>query len=679
MANKNPKIVEALSINKAGKSDVDKDLEPKRSSTSFSDDPLKYCQLAIKEGRKHNEKFREDIQENWEFYEAIDKDLEDRAANDDVIRSSMFVNEVRPTIDTRFATALDRLEEASEPLQLTISTETKEEVEKMEQRGMENSPLSRPDLNEKGLRKKQKVINDHLKKAKYFFQSFQDHFYGAEMQPTSVVKIIYDDDFKMVAEIDKYSPFELIKYFLKFRKFPPHRKPVWKYKNLGKKFTIQWIPWDYFIYDEASIDRNFDDAEFVGHINYVTWNELVDLAKVRGWDMELMKEVRDGQKATSKDEDEYSSEIEDDSPAYPTIEREGVFQLAELWVSVIKKNGNPGVRRLMILNNKEMLENDASPYPGIKYPFVPYRASDRPGRSEGTATMTILKPMQRLNSDYYNGYNDGLTYSVFGPVATPPGQTFTERPRWGPGEIWEGVEITPVMNRNVDLRGIPNMIERTEIKIRQLGNAPDTAQGVQPSYDETATKTVGRIEGASRRFRPTGKRLADNIVQVCQYMIKMLQNDDFEWVTPDGSDFVMSVPVLSNVYTPDEERNESLLMYRVLKDDTLYADPMGTKKRRQLISDILDKFRVKDIDSRLLTEEEIEGGNMVIKMMESYAKIKEEQEQEKINKSEALRQGQGQSGMAEPNIPASPAQVPVDPTQRTEPARQQVRQEINNN
>jgi hypothetical protein len=247
-------------------------------------------------------------------------------------------------------------------------------------------------------------------------------------------------------------------------------------------------------------------------------------------------------------------------------------------IRTYKDNGEPQIKKVVVLKNKEIIANESTPYFGVDLPFVDYRAHLQIGKMEGIPTMSLLKPAQKLYNDYFNALNDAMTYGIFPPLITPPGQTFKTKPRWGPGAIWEGVEASPLKIDLGAIRLIPEMLEKVEAIIRQVGNAPDFDQAVDPQVEEKATRTRLRAAGASKRFRPTAKALAELLCKISHIMIKMMQQEDEKWILPGNFDWILEVPVLSGVYTPDEERQEKLVLLESMSRSPVYEGPVGVLK-----------------------------------------------------------------------------------------------------
>ena len=85
------------------------------------------------------------------------------------------------------------------------------------------------------------------------------------------------------------------------------------------------------------------------------------------------------------------------------------------------------------------------------------------------------------------------------------------------------------------------------------------------------------------------------------------------------------MPILAGVYTPDEEFNQAANIWGLATNNNpLYSSPEGLMKLRNIFEDVLQKARLKDIDSRLLTEQEL--GQMIMKEVEQ-AQIQQQQNQ----------------------------------------------------
>jgi hypothetical protein len=228
-----------------------------------------------------------------------------------------------------------------------------------------------------------------------------------------------------------------------------------------------------------------------------------------------------------------------------------------------------------------------------------------------------------------------MTYGIFPPLITPPGQTFKTKPRWGPGAIWEGVEASPLKIDLGAIRLIPEMLEKVEAIIRQVGNAPDFDQAVDPQVEEKATRTRLRAAGASKRFRPTAKALAELLCKISHIMIKMMQQEDEKWILPGNFDWILEVPVLSGVYTPDEERQEKLVLLESMSRSPVYEGPVGVLKLRKLVEDVLKVFRTGNPDLRIPTEQELIAQNEILTQIQQLAEEMEaEQKAEKSSPQE---------------------------------------------
>ena len=79
----------------------DINFEQRLNSINFDDDHVKYVQSAYEVAKEYFNTLKPDVVENKAFYNGFDPDLDKRKSDPEVSRSSEYVPEMRPAIETR--------------------------------------------------------------------------------------------------------------------------------------------------------------------------------------------------------------------------------------------------------------------------------------------------------------------------------------------------------------------------------------------------------------------------------------------------------------------------------------------------------------------------------------------------------------------------------------------------
>lgn len=603
--------------------------ETKVDSVSFREDPLKFCQHIYEEASKHNEAMEQQVVEDRAFFDGVDDMLVRRAKSPDVVRAAHFVHEARTAIETREAAVIDRAQEDDPLIRMNIKEENEEDE------GLEEL-----------VEEKEAKLGEQLIKSGYLTDIYMQQFRGAEIQPFSVIKIGKEDKYEWVPKkksflqkgVDKV---KAIWSFMVAGEMPPIEDvTVYNYELIETVPTVQWLDWDEFLWDKQYV--TLQEGRYCGHQRWLEKAEILEDAELYEYDMAKVKEMfldaaSDGggsNNATTAEQVETQK-----GETVPTHMKDGKYLIVEWYIKTYDDSNRKVIKKVTVGNNRFILKDEFS-FRGIGFPFHVRKAWPKLGRFEGTSSIELVKSLQRIYNDTFNGILDAATYGIFPPIMKKSTATIKGTPKWGPARFFEVDDINNFKQLEYSLGAIdllPALSEAMSGKIRQMLNAPDVDQGVNDNMDEEkATKTRLRAMGANKRLRPLFESVRADWIEVAEMFVKINQEDDPSWILPVELD----VPAFSGVTTPDEERMMAMITFQEASKSVLYAGPVGIFKLRQLWVDYLNKSRVDDIDSRCPTEEEIQQTIMSqIEMAQTQGEQNGGQEVVRPNGSNGVSQG----------------------------------------
>ena len=568
------------------------DFEQKLNSISFEDDHVKYVQAAYEVANDYIETLSPDVVENRAFYNGFDPDLDKRKKDPEVERSAEYVPEARPAIETRESAILDKGQEDSLLVRLKLKDEFVEDEE----------------LVERGIAKEEK-LNEQLRKSGFFFETMMTWIHAAELQPLSMLKVVREEIYDWVPEKKSFivrNMESLLKMFIRADE-PKLAKTVYQWTLVEERPGVAWKDFDEFLFDKTM--SKLDDCRYLIDRMYMTWNEIVEAGKVNDWDkkeIELLKESGTGDSVKERIPEQVDDIIDYDAKKNM---KEGKYLITENWVKTKDDDGAEIYWVVTMGNNKYPLSDKPSDLKGLKHPFVKRVAWTKLGSLEGQSSIERVKPLQKLYSDANNAILDAASYGLLPPFWVESGVTFREKPKWYPLAFnrVDNVEGIKQVEVNVgDINVLLLVVEFYAAKIKQLLNAPDISQGIGDiGKEEKATKTRLRFQGSQRRLRPLFEGVKTDIIEVATKFIKINIIDDPDWIEILEK-FELDVPAFSGVSTPEEERFNALTVYESAEKSPLYASPVGMLKLKKLFEDYLNKSRVDDIDSRLITEDELQ-------------------------------------------------------------------------
>lgn len=568
--------------------------ESGRVAVTFQEDPVRYLQGVYNDLMKRNDDLRDINRDNRLFYEGQDKDLETRASDKRVVRSSLFIHELKPAIDTRVADVVSKLEEREFPVTFRPKNHTPTPEESAQALWIE------------------RTINEQLRECGYLCGGFRDHILASEVyRSPATVKVGWENVYEeRQAEVVQPTQHEIINAALAGREFKPRVKFVDKFR--GGRPYVELLPPDQFLY-EANVAYFHLESENPAHVTWMSWNKLMAVAKDLKWDIDKLKEMREELLAAdteSPTNDTFEEEIkkEQEIPIRPGY-RDGKFLVVEFYVRYYDDDGSEVIRQVIMVGNKEIVSNKNSPYKGIRFPFAPITANPFPGSIEGLSSVDVAKSMQQLYNELFNSFLDGVSYRIFPPIIRRTGTTFSKSPVWSPGAIWDIDDpegLRPFIENPGVMPDLPSLMAAVSEKIREVLNAHDIQQGFQSQQYEKATSTSLRASGANRRAMPTRKRYGMALVEVAKMFLALNQQ-----YHPNAALFAMplivDVPSLTNITDPENEKQEALLIMTQALQLPMYQSPTGQLKIRNMFEDVVELFKKTDVPRYVPTEEEIQS------------------------------------------------------------------------
>lgn len=566
------------------------------NSTSFEDDHVKYVQSAYEVAKAYMDTLIPNVVENRAFYDGHDPDLVTRKNDPEVSRSAEYVPEMRPAIETRESAILDRGQEDTILVRLNLKDEFVED-ENLQELGED----------------KEEELNEQLRKSGFFFNVMMTWIHASELQPLSILKISREQIFDWVPKKKSLISSNPDSIFTKLLQgiLPQSDRTIYEWELVEERPGVEWLDFDEFMYDKTM--TKLDDCRYLIHVRYMTWNEAVQARKENNWDkseLKTMKEMADNSGGNEGEADVRIPEQVDGVTDYPGTKnmKEGKYLITETWVKTKNEQG-ADIYQVVVLGNNQYKLSDKPGPKGYNHPFKGRVAWIKLGSIEGQSSVDRVKPLQKLYSDVNNAILDTTSYTILPPIFYNAGTEFLEKPKWAPlafnkVDDVDGIKQMEVKGGQIDLLLL--LAEAYSAKIKQLLNAPDISQGIGDlDADEKATKTRLRAAGSQRRLRPLFESVKEDIKSIATMFVKINIIDDPDWIEVLDK-FEMDVPAYSGVSTPEEEKIAALTLFEATLENPLYANVIGLMKQRQLFDDVLNKFRVDDIDSRLPTEDELQ-------------------------------------------------------------------------
>lgn len=574
--------------------DKDKELFTKRDAVTFEEEPEEYCKKVYAEAVRRNDDLKDINKENRLFYEGVDQELIDRAQDEDVARSGLFIHELKPAIDTRKSDVIAKVEERDFPVTFRPAAVNPTDQQKDQALWIEQ------------------IVNKQLRDCGYLSDGFGDHILAAEIQRSpATVKVDWEDVYEKEPVVIRPSELQIMTAAYNRKPVPPSRV-VFRDKYVGGRPYVELLDPDEFLY-EPTVSNFQKDSEYAGHAIWVSWHRLMSLAKEHNWDQEKLKkfkgEIQDADESGESVNDSFRDEIEDEKETpFEHGVRDGKVLVFELYVNVYADDGTEEVWQVIFVGNKHIVSIKRSPYRGIKLPFVPITPNKLPNSIEGLSSVDVGKYMQRLYNEIFNSYLDGVSYRLFPPLIREPGTSIQKRPQWRLGAIWDVTNpdgLRPLIENPGQLPDLPPLMEAVSAKLRNALETPDIAQGFQAGQYEKATATNLRALGAAKRAVPTRKVYGEALIEVAR-MFLALDQQYHEQKEMFVLDVVIDVPSLTNITDPEAEKQEALLLLSQAEQSRLYQTPTGLRKLRNLQEEVYRKFKKTDIDRYVPTEEELE-------------------------------------------------------------------------
>lgn len=577
-----------------------KEIEIKRDNITFQDNPTEFCKLIYEEALKRNNELRQINKENELFYEGTDKKLEEIENNSSIIRSAIFIHQLKPAIDARISETLSALEERENPV--TIKPK---------------NPLADERTREK-VALIERTINEQLRESGYLTDIFKEQIKAAEIYRTpSTVKVDWEDVYEKKPVVIEPS-LDDIERAIFSGESPPKTDVRWVSKYKGGKPVVEWIPPDQFLY-EPNVSNFYKESGYAIHSIWEPWHKVIAIAHNLDWDMKVLNKYKlelEEDDETSTDatnhnkslSQEIAADREDDTES--TIGyRNGYHLINEIYVVIYSETGEKIVKQIFMIGNKYIVKQQKAPNKGIDFPFVPMILDRLPGTLEGLSSVDIGKPMQRLFNGIFNSYLDGVTYKMFPPILRSPGTTIQKQPVWGPGRIWDVTNpegLKPLLENIGTLPNLPALMDGVAAMLRHILNAPDLSQGFQANQYEKATATKFRAGGSARRSMTTRKQHGQALIKVAEMFLALNQQ-----YHPNKQDFVedvvIDVPTLTNATDPETQKSDALLILSQALQLPMYKTPLGQLKLRNIWDNVLEKFEKVRKNDYIPSEQELKA------------------------------------------------------------------------
>jgi len=515
-----------------------KDFAIKFDGIVLNEEPEKYLKMLFAEAVTYQEdKLRDVNVENRLFFEGHDELLDGRADDKEVIRSSIFINEVKPAIETRVAGVLTKIEETGTPIIVKPRSKNPTPQEKDQAKWITLT------------------LTQQLRDSGYLSDIFEEQIVGSEIyRSPSAVKVGWEKESVRIPTVIEPTEQDITSAAAIGSPIP-ERRVEYRDKEVGKPY-VEWLDPDEFLYDPhaSSLER---DCSYTIHYSYMFYHDLLATAYEQGWNVEAIKDFRDGLDETDV-ETAKSDSIRDDlrdgreGGAPDRGFRDGKMLVAEFYIKTYSEAGAKETRKMVFIGDKSIVFDKINTFEEITHPFVVARSNPLPGTLENFSSVDISKRMGRFINEVYNSWVDATNYSMFPILKADANAQFSKPPIHGLGRIWyispDKESIAPVMPFQVQIPELTNLLTFMSSRLRQVLNSPDLAEGFNATPNEKATSSRLRSAGSARRFVPINRR---EMVLLAQ----MLEN-----------------PIYQNPNGLRKIRNQLEDLFRAIKDNHANVD-----------------------------------------------------------------------------------------------------------
>jgi len=576
--------------------DKEKELKIKFDSVTLEDNPEEYCKALYAEAKTYQEDKLSAINvENRMFFEGHDTELDARATDKNLIRSSLFINEGKPAIDTRTASVLTTVEASGTPIVVRPKNPdaTDEEAEQAKWITLK--------------------LTQQLRDSGYLSEIFEEHITASEIyRSPSAVKVRWDKETIKMPTVITPTEEEILEGATLQQKVPVARVE-YRDKEVGKP-AVEWLAPDEFLYDphSSSLER---DCNYTIHAGYEFYHDLMAMAKENGWDIAKIKSLKD---MLGSDEESQTSadSIKDDIRTERGSEpdrgfRDSKILVAEFNIKTYTDSGTRATRQIVFVADKVIVNDEIDVLKEIVHPYVIARSNPLPGTLENFSSIDLIKRLGRFVNEVYNSWVDATTYSMFTVMKIDSGAQFVGTPVMGPGKIWkispDKDAIAPINPFQVKIPDLTSLITFIADRLRRLLNSPDLAEGFNATPNEKATSSKLRSAGAARRAVPVNRRYGEALIGVSWMFLKL--NRQF---ADDAVNYVLDVtidaPGLTNITDVDREKEEEMVLLAQMLQNPLYQNPTGMRKIGNQMRDLVRGIKQNhvNIDDYVPTKEEVD-------------------------------------------------------------------------
>jgi hypothetical protein len=587
----------------------DEELQTKREGVTFEEDPEEFCKQIYAEAYTRQKDLRQINIDNRMFYEGTDKTLEERANSKTVERSSLFVHELNPAINTRVSDVASRVEEREYPITVRPASDVYSDREYDQTLWIEQQ------------------LNQQLRKCGYLSEGFKDHILAAEIyRSPAAVKVGWEERTEQIPVV-------------KTRAFGLFKRVRWESKQVGSPYVELLSP-DEFLYQPgiANLQR---DSDYVGHVVWWPWHKLMKEARANDWDLKKLRKLKlelEADDAEQSGDKTHEEEIQQErGTPLDNSYKDGKVSVVEWYIPILNNDGDEEIRQVIYVADKYIVSNRI--FRGIRFPFVCVTANRMPGSIEGLSSIDLGKKLQVLYNECVNSFLDGASYRIFSPLVRESGTIIKKTPKWEPGAIFDVSNadgLRPLIPNPGPMPDLPSIMQAVSAKLRETLNAPDISQGFQSSQYEKATATAYRSQGAAKRSMPINKQYGMVLKEVAEMVLKLDQQHH-----PKAEMFVadvkIDVPSLTSISDPEAEKQEALLILTQAMTLPFYQSPTGMIKLLYLWEDVMRKFKKNDIEKFVPTEEELTQ-QIEAQSNAALAQVKKQNVMEEIAMSQAQEQ-----------------------------------------
>lgn len=382
--------------------------------------------------------------------------------------------------------------------------------------------------------------------------------------------------------------------------------------------------------------EDIDDARFCGHTSYETREQLqkkVDLGLYK-IDWKKVPKENKGNKARDYRMSSVGLPIVNDQ--IPENDEDYLYEVHYYWEDD---------KHVVILNRAYMAFEGENPYWHKKKPYLKGVYIEVPHEFYGMGIIEICEDLQDELNTERNMRIDFRAFLLRRMFKMRRGANINKKDlKWRQGGVIEVDNMEDLEEMGIKELPSSSFAQEDTIKsdMQDATGAYDVVMGTSESK-ETATTTMTKDNNASMRFKEIISDLEKTLlVGVARFMIQLNQQfmddervlrvtgengDSWDTITPEEIqgefDLIAAGTSVEPLANKEAYKQRMVELYGVAKQDPIYEQ--FPEKRVNLLRKVFESFDIKDTESLLPTQEEIQAMNQNMQLLQQLMAEKEAQ------------------------------------------------------